>query len=317
MSLRAVNLNLLPILQALLRERNVSRAAEHVGITQSAASKALAQLRQLLDDPLLIRVGNRLVLSKRGETIRGEVDDALGLVSSMLGRNSFSPVASGRVFVISCIDFVALILMTRLNDRIGRDAPHVELHFVDLPLSGSWGHVDLAILPRPFLDRLAIADARSTALFSEELVWISPCGSEPTGAGSGEATPLRLIQVERAGGTIIDLDASQPYRPDWGGSSRHSVQQFAMLPYLSLLLDGPTQVPRCLFDLLAPILPIEVIERPATADPMEFVLAWRVPLDRDPAHRRLRHWIEDALRADRASDLALTPKSTGADSDAQ
>ena len=315
MSLRAINLNLLPILQALVHERNVSRAAQTVGITQSAASKALAQLRLLLDDPLLIRVGNRLVLSKRGELIRSEVDEALNLVGSMLRRDSFTPMQSARDFTISCIDFVALNLMTLIDERIGRDAPHIRLQFVDLPLSGSWGHVDFAILPRAFLDRLTIPDARSTPLFKDELVWIRPRGAGLCYDRSGEGEPPLIFQIERPGGTIIDLDANQPYRPRVTGSSRYSVQQFALFPYLSLLLDAPAQIPRSLFELLAPLLPLQSFERAVDADPMEFVLAWRAPLDRDPAHRWLRRLIEEALGAGTASTAPPTLTRSGTDAD--
>ena len=56
MNLAKINLNLLIALQALLEERNVTRAAQHLHVTQSALSKSLAQLRQLFDDPLLVRV---------------------------------------------------------------------------------------------------------------------------------------------------------------------------------------------------------------------------------------------------------------------
>ncbi|MBP9955753.1 MAG: LysR family transcriptional regulator, partial [Pseudomonas sp.] len=63
MNLAKINLNLLIALQALLEERNVTRAAQHLHVTQSALSKSLAQLRQLFDDPLLVRVENQLHLT--------------------------------------------------------------------------------------------------------------------------------------------------------------------------------------------------------------------------------------------------------------
>src|ERR1044072_3985107 len=60
-----LDLNLLPALDALVRERNVTRTAEHPGVSQPAASAALARLRRHFDDPLLTRVGNRYELTAR------------------------------------------------------------------------------------------------------------------------------------------------------------------------------------------------------------------------------------------------------------
>lgn len=65
LNMRAVNLNLLPVLSALLEERNVTRAARRLGLTQPAVSNALAQLRGLLDDPILVRSGSRMVPTER------------------------------------------------------------------------------------------------------------------------------------------------------------------------------------------------------------------------------------------------------------
>ena len=73
MSLRAINQNLLPVLLALLRERNVTRAAQSLGLSQPAVSKALIQLRAILHDELLVRAGRGLVLTRRGEELLAPV----------------------------------------------------------------------------------------------------------------------------------------------------------------------------------------------------------------------------------------------------
>src|SRR5688572_19042062 len=82
--LAGVDLNLLPLLEALLAERHVTRAARRVGLSQPAASRGLARLRLLLGDPLLVRSGNATALTPRGEALREPVRAALGLIADAI-----------------------------------------------------------------------------------------------------------------------------------------------------------------------------------------------------------------------------------------
>ena len=80
MNLRNVDLNLLVILDALLMERNVSRAGERIGLSQSAMSAALARLREVFHDPLLVRVGRDLALTRNAEDLIVPLRESLGKV---------------------------------------------------------------------------------------------------------------------------------------------------------------------------------------------------------------------------------------------
>src|SRR3954469_16932432 len=95
--LAGVDLNLLPLLDALLGERHVTRAAERVGLSQPAASRGLGRLRVLLGDPLLVRTGTKLVLTPRAEALREPVRRALGIVEGALGtKAAFDPAVAQR-----------------------------------------------------------------------------------------------------------------------------------------------------------------------------------------------------------------------------
>src|SRR5690349_24484774 len=92
MSLAGVDLNLLVALDALLAERNVTRAAERVGLSQPGMSNTLARLRKLLGDPLLVREGLTLVPTPRAEALRQPAADALRLIEPALDhRPGFDP----------------------------------------------------------------------------------------------------------------------------------------------------------------------------------------------------------------------------------
>ncbi|WP_421020805.1 LysR family transcriptional regulator, partial [Klebsiella pneumoniae] len=74
--LRAVNLNMLPVLRAILKHRNLTRAAEELNLTQSAVSNILKRLRDHFDDDLLIRDGRQFRLTERANRLFGPLDDA-------------------------------------------------------------------------------------------------------------------------------------------------------------------------------------------------------------------------------------------------
>lgn len=147
-----LNLNQMGALDALLTECNVRRAAQRVGVTQSAMSHALRQLREALGDPLLVRSGNRMIPTPRAEAIRIPLHHALvDLHAAVATRPRFEPETSQRRFTIACSDAVAVTLIPALARRLARAAPHVALELRDPPdgvaeLLES-GELDLLISP--------------------------------------------------------------------------------------------------------------------------------------------------------------------------
>ncbi|MDB5091890.1 MAG: LysR family transcriptional regulator [Mucilaginibacter sp.] len=127
MNLRNVDLNLLVVLDALLSERNVSRAAQRIGLSQSAMSAALARLREVFHDPLLVRVGRGLALTRNAEDLIVPIRDALSRIEqALLQRPGFDPAVDARTFSISASDYASLVLLTRFvrGDCIGGAQHH-------------------------------------------------------------------------------------------------------------------------------------------------------------------------------------------------
>jgi DNA-binding transcriptional LysR family regulator len=128
-----MTMDLLPLhqmaaLDALLQERNVRRAAERCGVTQSAMSHALRQLREALGDPLLLRSGNAMLLTPRAEAIRTPLHHALSQVrAAVQARPGFDAQTSTRRFSIACSDAVAVTLIPELAHDLWRAAPGVGL----------------------------------------------------------------------------------------------------------------------------------------------------------------------------------------------
>jgi len=135
LSLAGIDLNLMVILDALLTERHVTRAAQRVGLTQPAASHALARLRALLRDPLLVRgPGGQLVATPRAEAIAPALRRALdSLQQALRGEARFDPATARRSFRIATPDYAELVLLPPLVERLARVAPGIDLWIVPLP----------------------------------------------------------------------------------------------------------------------------------------------------------------------------------------
>ena len=128
MNISTFDLNLLRVLDALLRERNVSRAAERLSLSQPAVSNALNRLRDLLDDPLLVRVGRSMQPTPRALALEVPIRDVLQRIEESLSADApFDPASSRQRFRIAVTDYVELILMPRLLKLLAERAPGVQI----------------------------------------------------------------------------------------------------------------------------------------------------------------------------------------------
>jgi DNA-binding transcriptional LysR family regulator len=150
MDLSGINVNLIVALRALLRERNVTRAARKVGLGQSSMSHALARLRDHFGDPLLLPAGRKLLLTERAQALIQPVEEAVARLEQVfLTPSRFEPLTSKRVFRLMAPDNLELYLLPPLLALLSREAPNVSLRIV--PLNSGWeealasGEVDLKL----------------------------------------------------------------------------------------------------------------------------------------------------------------------------
>ena len=126
-TLARVDLNLLVALQILLEEKNVTRAADRLYITQPAMSKTLQRLRDLFDDPLFIRAAHGLVPTPRAEELGAPLDKILTKIESDILSGEFNPAeAEGQIF-ISAPEFFAIGAIPRLLIKLQEEAPRLQL----------------------------------------------------------------------------------------------------------------------------------------------------------------------------------------------
>src|SRR3978361_1626645 len=130
MNLNSLDLNLLVALDALLLEGRVSRAALRIGLSQPATSHALARLRDLIGDPLLVRAGARMELTPRAQALRGPLAQALDQVRGLFIPDDFDAARSERHFRLMMPDLAVELLVPPLMQKITRLAPNVRLDIV-------------------------------------------------------------------------------------------------------------------------------------------------------------------------------------------
>ena len=126
--LRNLDLNLLLTLDALLAERNVTRAAVRLGVTQPAVSAALARLRRHFGDPLLSRVGNRYELTLLAAQLRVDTTLALAAVRRVFeAAPDFDPAITDREFSLVLSDYAAAVMGEALSQVFAARAPQARL----------------------------------------------------------------------------------------------------------------------------------------------------------------------------------------------
>lgn len=140
MNLAHIDLNLLVALDALLEERNVTRAGERIGLSQPAMSGTLGRLRCVFKDELLVRVGRRLELTPLAQELAQPVRGALELIEQTIEyRRPFNPASEERRFTIMASDYSTFLLSAPLVARLTAEAPSVSVHFMELDADAAEG----------------------------------------------------------------------------------------------------------------------------------------------------------------------------------
>lgn len=148
--LSRIDLNLFVVFDTIYAERNLTRAAERLSLTQPAVSNALARLRRSLDDPLFVKTRSGMEPTALAESIAEPIAEALQLMQGVSSRNRvFDPASSKRSFRLSLLDLHAEMILPRLLQRLRSVAPGVGLDIqrtarADLSRALSQGTVEIA-----------------------------------------------------------------------------------------------------------------------------------------------------------------------------
>ncbi|MCV6614006.1 MAG: LysR family transcriptional regulator, partial [Cellvibrionaceae bacterium] len=128
MRLGKIDLNLFVLLDAIYRERSVTKVAMQLSLTQPAVSNALSRLRQTFDDPLFIRTPEGMVPTPVAESVIQDVRKALNLLGRSVDISAkFEPQQSDKVFNLGMNDLAESLLLPKLRERLKSEAPNIAI----------------------------------------------------------------------------------------------------------------------------------------------------------------------------------------------
>ncbi|GAA1640829.1 LysR family transcriptional regulator [Georgenia ruanii] len=287
-----VDLNVLVALDALLAERSVTRAAERLMIGQSAMSSTLARLRRIFDDPLLVRQGRTLQPTPLAESLAAPVREALAIVEAVLAvRTDFDPTTDHRTFTISASDYIALVLLRPLLERLRETAPNVRVNIVPINPDGFTdalrrNETDLLILPRELLG--ANVGYPHTALFSDRyLVAVDRDHPEVADEITVEQFSTLPYLAYRAG-TLIGLPENQLEQQQIPRNLEVTAQSFVVAPFLLRGTGLIMLIHEHLGRLLAEQANLRLLEPPMPLVPLQETMIWTSRHTADVAHQWLR-----------------------------
>lgn len=294
--LRRIDLNLLVILDALLSEQHVTRAAERLHLSQPAVSHALARLRETLGDPLLVRAGAGLVATPRALELMAPLREALASVQALLAPNTFDPASAKRRFRLAMSDYGAAIVLPGLIARLRQEAPGIDLQISHASREGMLdgvlnGDIDLAAGVFPELPH----ELRCTPLFEEQFVCLVDARRLPASGVLDLPTYLArshvLLEMRGSGTPEIERALTAI------GQRRHvavSLPHWSVAPQLiagtDLIL---TVAARGLQGVDQPQL--SVVPPPFPIPSFSFVLAWHVRRGGDQALNWLNRQIAQVI----------------------
>lgn len=309
--LQAIDLNLLVALEAMLSERNVTRAAGRLGLSPSAMSHALARLRATFGDELLVRTRGGMVATTRGEQLLGPLRRALEELAGLVaGPAGFDPGSSTREFTLATTDYVEAVLLAPLLSRISAAAPGVQLRVRALERSDvaemleRGGH-DLAV----GVSFDSSPGLQQQALFSEEMVLVCRKGHPRVKRGIDLATYLELrhVLVSVRGGSqsaVDELLARSGQKRRVALLVPHFLAAQLIVASTDLVMTAPARV----VTRLEGALGLRVLTPPLAVPGFTVRQVWHERQQDDAGHLWLRQQVFAAaasLRADGGGEAAV------------
>ncbi len=308
-SLRAKNLNLLPLVLEILQTQSVTRASERLHLSQSTTSEGLAKARALFGDELLIRVGRSMEKTPFAEWLEPRLAASLEDLRELFTEQTVDVESMRRHFVVATADYIVMLFAAPLIARLQEQAPGVSVQFVELsgstPRTLERAEVDLMVLPDGVID---LGSFPSNSLFEERYVVIARKGHPslpPTRRGRSGRPKLTRRQFERC-----LYAAYRPSRDSPGSAASDALRraeieprevlstaQFTLLPHLVEESDAIALVQERLALKFQRLAAIEILEPFFEVPRLDIRAYWSPLLDADLEHAWFRSQVEEIAAA--------------------
>jgi DNA-binding transcriptional LysR family regulator len=311
--LARLDLNLLVAFDALAREQNVTRAAERLGVTQSAVSHALRRLRTLFGDPLFVRGSGGMVLTPRAEALVVPLRSSLSAVDRALAQSEpFAPARARRTFRLASPDLFDVLAVPLVLAQVRAEAPGIDLVVMTLEerrraLSLESGEVDVVITPRVddvsagtseldragLVRRLLFRDGFSCFLRARHPA-LGAKGRRRNAAATLSldayaALPHALVSPRGEGRSFVDeLLAQQGLSRRVALRVPHFFSALAMVENSDLILTAPTALGR----LLPARSAVVSVPAPLRLPRHALHMVWHERFSNEPGHAWLRNILQ-------------------------
>lgn len=299
MNIRDIDLNLLLVFEVVYAERNLSRAARTIGISQSAVSNALARLRDTLGQPLFVRAGQGVAPTPYAESVAADISNALAILRNALQESAFDFHLSERRFTLICSDYSAALILPAVQRRVEELAPHVTLQVIARQDSAGFdqalaqGEADLAVGGLPFLG----GATRQQRLFDEHTVVLARQGHPAT---MRRVDPSVLNHYPHV--LVNPYGNWQPWEQllQEGAAidPRIAIRlpTYLAVPYLLESSDHLAACPGRLATLLMRNFPLKILKLPSPIGTVPIGQYWHERTQEDPGHQWLRQLVHDLCR---------------------
>lgn len=308
MHLRELDANLIVILDALLLDASVTKAAERLGRSPSAVSHALARLREIFDDPLFVRAGQRLVPTSRATQLAPTVHIIVSGLEGLLRRqNEFEPMQQQRRFMLACRDIFELSLLPAMRAELAELAPGIALERLDAPAGHvvedlRAGRAQFALVEGPA--EAAANDISVETLFRDPYVFLAPESHQLAGTVIGTAA------MAADGPAIIADTLHAETLFETSGQPRPGNLEMAASPLIAvhaaLERGAIALVPERFSTIAKRHTGMRVLRTALDLPPLAVQLLWHVSQERDECHS----WLRDRLRCQAASAEEAPPEGS-------
>jgi DNA-binding transcriptional LysR family regulator len=298
-----IDRTLLRCFDALVTERSVSRAAERVGVTQPTMSTALARLRLVFGDPLLLRARGMMTPTNRALELVEPVRAALANIDGILARtNAFDPATSRARFTLTAPEYVEYTLVPPLIEALQSSAPHISLDVrsVNPAKALEWlesGEVDL----RVGWVREPATSLRSMVLFRDRFVCLARSGHPEVKGRLTSQQYLSLTHVRARTSPRSDfwrvLDEATGEGQQRRARVAHIVQDFMVTPRIVAGTDFIAVVPERFALSVAGHYSLQMLKSPLRLPAICISAYWHERSQREPAHRWFRKVLTEVASA--------------------
>lgn len=296
MRFEQLDLNLLVALDILLQEKNITRSAERLHLSQSATSGVLSRLRAYFEDDLLVQIGKKMHPTPFALELQGPVAGVLATIrGSIIGRKTSNPEESERHFKIIASDYIIQSLLRHMLAKLAVIAPNITFEFLspfahDVSILTKGG-ADLMVAP----ESVMVDNYPNQPLIKDEMVCVADINNEHIHGTLTEEQYASFghVSVGIAKTSMLSIEKWLFDKMEANRKVEIITNDFSTILYSLMNTNRIAILPKLFVEAHAKEKLVKIVKLPFDVPPLRESMMWPPTLDNDPVHRWLRQHIVD------------------------